>query len=228
MSYAQYAPLPNPRSAPEDTEREMHEAFQLDEDEEDNHTESTPLTHGVSQAERPQISISTPAAYDFERDYDYDVPPPGSPPDPSAAIPNNYGNTNGVLPGSPVRPEPSRPSIFRRVVGALLPQHYQRLPTEAGPHRAVGGGTMNDGVFANVTAKPGRTRQVEVRNEDGSVYMVPEEAQNQAPPVSVPMARHAQSSLTSSGCRPTMRRKRTLCRRTGRRPLLQAWIPTLT
>ena len=160
----------------------MHEAFQLDDDEEDNHTESTPLTRSytVHQPERPQISVATPAGYDFEREYDYDFPPPGSPPAPSA--PTDIGNSNGVLPGSPVRPNPSRPSVFRRVVGALLPQHYQRLPTEAAGHRAIGGGLENDGVFNNVQAKPGRT--VEVRSEDGSIYMVPEEAQNAAPPVS--------------------------------------------
>lgn len=185
MPSAEYAPLPNPRSVP-DVEREMHEAFQLDDEDDDNHTESTPLTHGYHdlRGERPQISITTPATYDFERDYDYDYPPPGSPPDPSAARPNDYGNSNGVIPSSPERPEPGRPSLFRRVVGALLPQHYQRLPSDAASHRAVGGGMENDGVFGNVMAKPGRT--VEVVNEDGSVYMVPEEVQNQAPPVSTP------------------------------------------
>jgi hypothetical protein len=185
MSTARYAVLPNQHAGiVPDREREMREAFQLDDDEEDSHSESTPLTQAYTthQTERPQIAVSTPTAYDFEREYDYDFPPPGSPPDPSAARPNNYGNTNGILPGSPVRPAPSRLSVFRRVAGALLPQHYQRLPTGAAGQRAVGGGMENDGVFNNVQAKPGRT--VEVHNEDGSIYMVPEEIQNAAPPVS--------------------------------------------
>lgn len=188
MPPADYAPLPNPRSIP-DAEREMHEAFQLDDDEDENHTESTPLTHGYTTvlSGRPNISVATtPATYDFEREYDYDFPPPGSPPDPSAARPNNIGNTNGVLPGSPERPEPSRPSFFRRIAGTLLPQHYQRVPSEAVSHRAVGGGMENDGVFANVMAKP--VRGVEVHDEDGGVYVVPEDAQNQAPPVSPPLS----------------------------------------
>lgn len=165
----------------------MHEAFQLD-DEDEDHTETTPLTHAYTTqqddtVERPSVSVSTAPAYDFERDYDYDFPPPGSPPDPSAARPNDFGNSNGVLPENPVRPATRQRSIFGRVVGALLPQRYQRLPTDAAGQRTVGGGLDNDGVFNNVQAKPART--VEVRNEDGSIYVVPEDAQNAAPPVSI-------------------------------------------
>ncbi len=190
MSSARYAPLPNPYNDP-DADREMNEAFQLeDDDDEEDHTESTPLTrHHDSQqqhVERPsQLNVATsPAAYDFEREYDYDFPPPGSPPDPSIARPNDYGNSNGVLPSAPAIPPPptNRPSLFRRAVGALLPQHYQRVPTGPSAHRRLGGGEQNDGVFANVAAKPGR--QVEVRGENGDIYMVPEESQTQAPPVS--------------------------------------------
>jgi len=183
MPSAQYAPLPNPRSVP-DAEREMHEAFQLDDDEEDHQLESTPLVQAsvprLLEQGRPQLSVVAPPTYDFERDYDYDFPPPGSPPDQSVAYQNAIGNSNGVLPDSPARPAPNRPSFFKRIAGTLLPQHYQRIPTEAASHRTVGGGMENDGVFANVMAKPGRA--VQVRSDDGSIYMVPEEAQNQAPP----------------------------------------------
>lgn len=225
MPPIEYAPLPNPRSVP-DAEREMHEAFQLDDDDDDNHTESTPLTHGyaTAEADRPQLSVMTPATYDFEREYDYDFPPPGSPPDPSAARPNNIGNSNGVLPGSPERPEPIRPSLFRRIAGTLLPQHYQRVPSEAASHRAVGGGIENDGVFANVTAKPVRT--VEIHDEDGTVYVVPEDAQNQAPPVSIVSA-VAKEYLTHIRSHMS-KRKPTLFRRTGRPQLRRVWIPTPT
>lgn len=188
MSSARYAPLPNPYNDP-DADREMNEAFQLedhDDDDDDDHSENTPLTrHTAQTSERTQLSVATqPEAYDFERDYDYDFPPPGSPPDPSFARPNDIGNSNGVLPGAPVRPTTNRPSMFRRVMGALLPQHYQRVPTEPGAQRRVGGGLQNDGVFANVMAKPVTMRQVEVHGENGDVYMVPEETQAQAPPVS--------------------------------------------
>jgi len=123
--------------------------------------------------------------YDFEREFDYVRPPPGSPPRPSAvALPNDFGNSNGLLPSSPVDAPPTthRPSFFRRAVGAILPTHYTRLPTTGGltPARIVGGGTQNDGVFANVTAKP--TRPVQARTDDGDVYVMPEEAQSNAPP----------------------------------------------
>lgn len=168
----------------------MNEAFQLDDDDydEDSTSESTPLTRlrgsePLSPLERPQLSLASPRAYDFEREYDYDYPPPGSPPDPSIARPNDIGNTNGTLPTSPLRPNPTRPSLFRRVAGALLPQHYQRVSTDPQSTRLVGGGIENDGVFANVMAKPGRS--VQVRTENGDVHTVPEETQSQAPPVSL-------------------------------------------
>lgn len=183
---AGYAPLPNPRSEP-DAERELEEAFDEDDD---HHTESTPLTHGYAssdshplQADNIRSEPTMPGSYDFERDYDYDYPPPGSPPSPSAlALPNTIGNTNGRLPTAPVRPEPPRPSFFRRAVGVLLPQHYARLPSEPATSRLIGGGTDNDGVFANVMAKP--VRNVAVTNDNGDVIMVPEDTQNELPPVS--------------------------------------------
>lgn len=178
---AGYAPLPNPRSEP-DAERELEDAF----DDDEQHTESTPLTHGYAPTELHSFAEATapPGSYDFERDYDYDFPPPGSPPSPSAlAMPNDIGNTNGALPSNPVRPEPTRPSFLRRAVGVLLPQHYARVPTEPNGALRVGGGTENDGVFANVMAKP--ARNVTVTNENGEVIMVPEDTQNELPPVSV-------------------------------------------
>jgi hypothetical protein len=124
-------------------------------------------------------STPTTAAYDFERDYDY--PPPGSPP--SLAFSNDYGNSNGLLPTSPVVRSPPRQqstSLFHRMFGSFLPQSYQRVPG-AGDGRPRGGGTDNDGVFANVTAKP--TPPISIRVESGDVHIVPEETQEEAPPV---------------------------------------------
>jgi len=46
-------------------------------------------------------------------------------------------------------------------------------------HGVVGGGTNNDGVFANVTAKP--SRPVQLRGDDDT-YLVPEDSQKDAPP----------------------------------------------
>jgi hypothetical protein len=48
---------------------------------------------------------------------------------------------------------------------------------------ALGGGIENDGVFANVMAKPQVSRVV--HSEDGEVHMVPESSQKEAPPVNI-------------------------------------------
>ncbi|PPQ67470.1 hypothetical protein CVT25_006011 [Psilocybe cyanescens] len=176
-----YAPLANPRSAP-DAEREMEDAFGLDDDENDEHTahESTRLTNDVefSRIETPSKTETSaiPAGYDFEREYDF--PPPGSPPRPSSrALPNDFGNSNGLLPTAPIDVPKPRQSFFRRAVGAILPTHYQAVPT--GSSR-VGGGIENDGVFANVTAKPQAARVV--RTEEGDIHLVPEDNQKESPP----------------------------------------------
>ena len=160
-------------SAP-DAERELDDAFDND-DEDDEQLESTPLTAAQNHsAER--------GTYDFERDYDY--PPPGSPPEPSAfALPNNFGNSNGQLPQSPARQSFPRPSFFRRAFGAILPTHYAIIPPTDSAAR-VGGGVENDGVFANVMAKPARARTV--RGDNGEVHIVPEDSSRDVPPVSCP------------------------------------------
>ncbi|KIM84146.1 hypothetical protein PILCRDRAFT_87611 [Piloderma croceum F 1598] len=160
-----------------DPERELHDAFHNDEDD-DEQLESTPLTqahnHAVAAAERTN---QTPGTYDFERDYD--CPPPGSPPGPSAfALPNNIGNSNGQLPESPVR-QFRQPSFFRRALGGILPTYYAPVPAVDSSAR-VGGGVENDGVFANVMAKPGKAKTV--RTENGEVHVVPEDSARDAPP----------------------------------------------
>jgi hypothetical protein len=170
----------------------MDAAFD-DDDKDDDHDETAPLTlhqlpTPVSTGHYPPplppplrvdaSSTPTTAAYDFERDYDY--PPPGSPP--SLAFSNDYGNSNGLLPTSPVvrsPPQQQSMSLFRRMFGSLLPHSYQRVPGGDGHPR--GGGTDNDGVFANVMAKP--APPISIRGENGDVHIVPEETQEEAPPV---------------------------------------------
>lgn len=176
-----YAPLPT-QLPTQDADRELNEAFASDEEEEQLNSEPTTESRPPGETAKPSPTI--PAAYDFERDFDYVRPPPGSPPRPSAvALPNDFGNSNGLVPSSPVEAPIHRPSFFRRAVGAILPTHYTRLPATGGvPHpQAMGGGTQNDGVFANVTAKP--SRPVQVRTDDDSAYVMPEETQSNAPPV---------------------------------------------
>ncbi|KAF9466574.1 hypothetical protein BDZ94DRAFT_1251260 [Collybia nuda] len=179
-----YSSVSNPRSA-SDTERELDDAFESDnEDDESLAHESTPFTHRNiiqnSTAIGQDVTSSIPGAYDFEREYDY--PPPGSPPRPSSrALPNDYGNSNGELPTSPIRATRPGPSFFQRTVGAILPSHYVRVPTESQIPRTVGGGIENDGVFANVMAKPQRSRIVQT--EDGDIQIMPEDSnQKEIPP----------------------------------------------
>lgn len=212
-----YAPLPNPLAP--DAEHELDAAFESDDDEDESRDESAPLNPRDTSVESPADPLSgaqtsniyasdtlqratIPGAYDFEADpFDYAVPPPGSPPGPtSLAIPNQYGNSNGLIPSNPVIPSRRGPraGFFRRAVGALLPSHYQRVSTEEGTHvgPARGSGTNNDGVFANMTAKPGRCAcpitliwvNSNLRNrgivvQDGeSIHVVPEEVQKEVPP----------------------------------------------
>ena len=196
MPSAPYAPLPT-QPTREDADRDLQDAFGDDDDEEDT-LESTRLineTHlsGVNvnpplHGSRPQ-PIRIPGTYDFERDYDYTMPPPGSPPRPSAtALPNDIGNTNGLVPTSPVvtpltsgRSSGRLTGFFRKAVGSILPTHYQSLPTESPSPRVIGGGTQNDGVFANVMAKPVLSARTVA--DDGSIFLAPETVQSQAPPV---------------------------------------------
>lgn len=201
MPSTPYAPLPT-QPTREDADRDLEDAFAEDDDEEDA-LESTRLINqnhhpagDPSHGNRPQ-PIQIPGAYDFERDYDYTVPPPGSPPRPSAtALPNNHGNTNGLVPTSPII-TPLRlgqntagfAGFFQKAVGSILPTHYQTLPTQSSTPRVVGGGIQNDGVFANVMAKP--VSSARAVTGDGDVFLAPETTQAQAPPVCI----HPQSII---------------------------------
>jgi hypothetical protein len=176
---ASYAPLPNFPSAP-DAERELDDAFESGEGEREN--ESIPLIR-PEPISSTEIRSLVPGAYDFEREYDYDYPPPGSPPRPTSyALPNDIGNSNGRLPSSPVPVHAPRLSFFRRTVGAILPTHYTQVQADSNAVRHRGGGIENDGVFANVMAKPQKASVV--RTEDGETIMLPEDAQKDIPPVS--------------------------------------------
>jgi hypothetical protein len=231
---AGYTPLPNPRSNPE---REIADDFDLDEDVDNHHYKSTPpsLTHNNRRTPSaighvfPRETTSIPGTYDFEREYDF--PPPGSPPRPSSrALPNDFGNSNGLLPVAPVQivPKPRVP-FYRRAFGAILPTHYARVPTtQTRPARLTGGGIENDGVFANIMVKPQLSRVI--RTEDGDIYMAPENTQEQTPPVrclyilSLCLEKIQTSNIFFS---PIWKHRQKLFLLTGRQQfmLLQAWNP---
>ena len=188
---ARYERLPNPSSS-HDPEGELEAAFELNDDDEDEDRDqkggrgrSQALTINTATTKTTTIpaplgSAARAGGYDFERQ-DYDFPPPGSPPPPtSRALPNDFGNSNGIVPSSPAVSQPPRPSFFRRAMGVFLPSQYTRVATSESSSRPVGGGTENDGVFANVAAKPQPGRMVQ--SDDGN-FVVPEEVQKEMPPV---------------------------------------------
>lgn len=152
-----YAPLPNNPSAHPHIHDEMEAAFDDSDDDEPNVPEMQPLN--PSSSSQPSVPAGT---YDFNADYDY--PPPGSPPRPSAhALPNDHGNSNGITTFTVDTSVPRRRGLFGRAAAAILPSNYvQRFGLGRHvPTGVVGGGSNMDGVFANVTAKP--TRPVRVQ-----------------------------------------------------------------
>ncbi|KAH7887632.1 hypothetical protein F5I97DRAFT_1966169 [Phlebopus sp. FC_14] len=187
-----YAPIPSPRNEP-DTDPELDAAFDDDDDDEENNVDESvnnvPLTSSSSHGQTSTHSHA-PLTYDFnspipDHDY-YDQPPPGSPPPPtSLAIPNAIGNSNGIVPTFTLNtlPQPTT-SWWRRTAGAVLPSYYvQRFGLTYGSAargRVMGGGTGNDGVFSNVSAKPSATG---VRVQEGdNIFIVPEETSSTPPP----------------------------------------------
>lgn len=180
----QYARIPNPSDRHhQDLDDEVEAAFDYREDDDNEASESQPLNRNTSQPlpRAPEPPTNTPGTYNFEI-VGYDYPPPGSPPPLSAhAIPNDWGNSNGMVPdfhGNPL-PPPRQP-WWKRAASVLPESVSTRLGmSSARPSGAVGGGINNDGVFANVTAKP--TAPLRIQNGDES-YVVPEDAQNEAPP----------------------------------------------
>ncbi|KAJ3788038.1 hypothetical protein GGU10DRAFT_347142 [Lentinula aff. detonsa] len=187
---ARYTALPSQEEA---NFRELADAFGPDNEEDEmaplqNH--HTPQFHDdidieASAGPPPATPSVPPGAYDFERDYD--VPPPGSP-GPSA---HPFSNNIGFLPTSPIRhtfDRRPRPSFLRRIMGVVLPTHYSQLPTEdssesVGSRHYIGGGSDNDGVFANVMAKPAPASESRIiRDPNGNIHLVPEENQKEPPP----------------------------------------------
>ena len=92
-------------------------------------------------------------------------------------------NSNGLVPLSPITIPTHPPSFLCKAFGAILPTHYTCLPTTGGisHSQTISGGTQNDGVFANVTARS--SRPVQVCTDDGTIYVMSEETQSNAPPV---------------------------------------------
>ena len=162
--YTQLPASRPPRQTQHDREVEMQAAFDYSDDEDDERTtsEAHPLNPVSSPPTPAPVSVQTPAhvpgTYNFDA-IDYDSPPPGSPPPPSSiALPNSHGNSNGLVPefdSLSSRRGPPR-MWFQRAAAKLLPSSFLSSVglAPSRPSGPIGGGTNNDGVFANVTAKP--------------------------------------------------------------------------
>lgn len=191
-----YSSVPN---HDEDAEHELEQAFDVSDDEDDGraHHQSTPLLqtarsnreHEDQLLSRTPHSTRTPRTQaqdqpvvDGRYNFEYDFPPPGSPPT-NLAGPNHWGNSNGILVTEPVAPPNIQPSwltrTWRRVRGA---------EPSVVPGRRVGGGTSNDGVFANLSSRPTGTRAAANAdaarnpNEPESAFHAPEVTPDDAPP----------------------------------------------
>lgn len=199
-----YAPLPShhsDRHARDDIDSEMHAAFDYSEDEEEDSSspESRPLNPVHTSPSSPAPDTALPGTYDFEN-VDYDYPPPGSPPRPSSfALPNEHGNTNGLIPSfDNTNTRSPRQNWLQRTALHVLPSTLaDRIGVRhSRPAGAVGGGINNDGVFANVTAKPAapvriregmscllcRGLHVKIMCLGDETFVVPEDSRNEAPP----------------------------------------------
>ncbi|KAF9247331.1 hypothetical protein BU15DRAFT_84846 [Melanogaster broomeanus] len=192
-----YAPIPSPRTDL-DTNAELDAAFD-DSDSDHDVDETHPLNPNRPPSPSPLPSSShdhndhnviNSSSYDFNTPVaDWDRPPSGSPPPPtSLALPNSIGNSNGIIPSfTPDTIPRTPPSWWRRSARAVLPSYYHAqfgLDTNeirtTERTRVMGGGTRNDGVFSNVSAKPSTTG---IRVQEGDcIYIVPEESSTAAPP----------------------------------------------
>ena len=184
MPNAAYAPIPNPQDAVDAAERHMEDAFDISDDEDDDvQHETRPMIAARDTSPEPASPLVAHDnnSYNFE---DYALPPPGEPPRPSpfAYADNIFNNTNGVV-GTPViAPQGPRGGWVQQRLRGLLPARF----TGETPSRIVGSGLSNDGVFANVTAKPvaPSTANEQSRAEQGSstVHVAPEFEQKDVPP----------------------------------------------
>jgi hypothetical protein len=159
---ARYAPIPSHR--PElDSDNELEAAFDDSDDEDDSNVSETHPLNRRNALESSPPPVPIPGAYDFER-IDYDVPPPGSP---TRAMANDFGNSNGLIPSFNTdvdnpQSNSSRNGFLRRTAATILPSYYvdrfglSQQSQHYRPARPVGGGSSNDGVFANMMAKPER------------------------------------------------------------------------
>jgi len=181
-----------PTQQPDD---ELEAVFDASDEEHDDAVVQRPLLsstqrqlQGFTDEERvdqPQLASGAPqrptinGRYNFEYDY---PPPPGSPPQERAEPSNTWGNSNGIV------PDFSTPQNLPRRTTGWLSKTWGALTGRKRPEpRVRGGGTQNDGVFGNISARPvsasaARAHAVSAAEQDSNLH-APEFASSDAPPV---------------------------------------------
>jgi len=193
MPRRQYAPVPASQGDAEDADRQIEEAFDIgdDEDHDDENHDHTPLLarHDAAEGRTPHASrtpiTNRPTTSGGLYNFEYDFPPPGSPPA-ELAIANTWGNTNGVIVSNPINYDHnSRGNWVTRAWRTLTGSGRQVVVPETG---RVGGGTNNDGVFSNLSSRPTAriTRPsavaVDGNAADDTIFHAPELARDDVPP----------------------------------------------
>jgi hypothetical protein len=182
-----------PTQQPDD---ELEAVFEASDDEHDDAVVQRPLLSPAQRSSRdsddeervdqPHQVSRTPqrptidGRYNFEYDY---PPPPGSPPRERAEPSNTWGNSNGVI------PDLSNPHTLPRRTTGWLSKTWRAVTGQKRPEqRVVGGGTQNDGVFGNISARPVSASAARAHSESATdqdtILHAPEFASSDAPPVS--------------------------------------------
>ena len=193
-----------PTQHPDD---ELEAVFDTSDDEHDDVVVQRPLLSNQrplrgsdnERADQPHQALRTPqqptidGRYNFEYDY---PPPPGSPPRERAEPSNTWGNSNGII------PEFSNPHTLPRRTTGWLSKAWGAMTGRKRPEpRVVGGGTQNDGVFGNISARPvpasAAQAHAESATDQDTILHAPEFTSNDAPPVSDRFSAQFPDRLTS-------------------------------
>ena len=184
-----------PTQQPDD---ELEAVFDASDDEHDDIVVQRPLLSSTprpprgsdddERVDQPHQASRTPqrptidGRYNFEYDY---PPPPGSPPRERAEPSNTWGNSNGII------PDFSAPHTLPRRTTGWLSKTWRAMTGRQRPEprvARVGGGTQNDGVFGNISARPVPARAAQAHAESATdqdtILHAPEFTSSDAPPVS--------------------------------------------
>ncbi|CAG8475206.1 1971_t:CDS:2 [Acaulospora colombiana] len=192
MPRRQYAAVPSN----DVDDNELEQAFAISDDEDagrETHDRTPLLPPTEEQGEQSPLPVQTPRTVHSQRtingryNFDYDFPPPGSPPTDRAGV-NHWGNTNGVVIAGPINYNfhSSQGNWFSRAWSSLRGGNSRGIE----PSGRIGGGSNNDGVFANLSSRPTNARRANATRDTAqqddveieTIFHAPEVARDDAPP----------------------------------------------